>query len=225
MNRTAAREYAARRCWANIGNLGGDRSCPKLLEVGSCRECEVIAVAADDLLAREPTAAPALEAGRAAPLGPLAPSAAAEGHDRLTLVTFMLGDQALAVDVTRLVEVGAPRPVRRVPHRTRGAFLGLVNVQGRLEPCFSLSHVLGLEPIPEAAERRLVVVGDARHRCAFFAQKVALKDADQGAVGEPPATITAALDTHVRGILRLAGQSCAWLDVDRLINTLERSLT
>src|SRR5207253_2254797 len=125
----------------------------------------------------------------------------------------------LALEAKRIVEVSATRPVRRVPHRTGAAFVGLVNVRGKLEPCFSLSMVLGLSADRDPTEPRLIVVGDESRRCAFHAQRVSLREADATLVGDPPATVSAALDTHVLGIVRLADRPWSLLDVDRLLAT------
>ena len=141
-----------------------------------------------------------------------------------SVITFDVGGTSLALEAKRIVEVSATRPIRRVPHRASAAFLGLVNVQGKLEPCFSLSVVLGLPPDRDPSEQRLVVVGDESRRCAFHIQRVALREADLGLVGDPPATVSAALDTHVRGIVRLADRPWSLLDVDRLLVSLERTL-
>jgi chemotaxis-related protein WspD len=115
--------------------------------------------------------------------------------------------------------------VRRLPHRSGPIFRGLVSVKGRLEPCFSLAAALGLEGGEAPAERRLVVMGRPGRACAFQVAKVSLIEVARDAVGDPPATVKTALDTHVRGLLvGDEGRSWAWLDAERLINTLERSL-
>jgi chemotaxis-related protein WspD len=223
MMRSEARARALTRCWASIGVLGGDRSCPLLKECAHCRECEVIAVAADDLLTRVPAAG---DNGGAAGGLPAISSRAAPADSHMPVITFEVGGQDLALEVSRVVEVGAERPIRRVPHRIGLAFLGLVNVQGRLEPCLSLPAVLGLPERAEEAgvERRLIVIGDETRRCSFLAHRVALKEADPELVADPPVTVSAALDTHVRGILRLGGRLWSWLDADRLLTTLEARL-
>lgn len=252
MNREDARARASQRCWSTLGVLGGDRSCPELAERAHCRECPVIVVAAHQLLSRLDVDAgstvaklPTLAGEARAPSseGPRAPSSAGTtksptsaglaaprrgeldaAPQTFSVITFDVGGTSLALEAKRIVEVSATRPVRRVPHRTSAAFLGLVNVQGKLEPCFSLSVVLGLPPDRETAEPRLVVVGDEARRCAFHVHRVSLRDADLALVGDPPATISAALDTHVRGIVRLADRPWSLLDVDRLLASLERAL-
>jgi chemotaxis-related protein WspD len=212
MNRDEQRKRAAGRCWATIGALGGDRSCAVLRDV-HCRECEVLVLAADDLLAIAP---------RGSDRGPALVRETAQR--RLVMVTFEVGGHALALEVSQLVEVGAQRPVRRLPHRPGPIFAGLVNVKGRLEPCFSLAAALGLREEAPPAEPRLVVIGRAARACAFHVAKLSLLEIDAGAVGDPPATVTSAFDTHVRGVLQSEGRSWAWLDSERLMTTLERSL-
>ena len=225
MKREQARARAERRCWSTEGVLGGDHSCPELVERAHCRECNVLVVAAHLLLSRlpsddteaEPTVTVA--AGRAGQRG------APDSAQPFSVITFDVGGASLALETRRVVEVATMRPVCRVPHRASAAFLGLVNVQGRLEPCFSLAVVLGLPASDAETEQRLVVVGDESRRCAFYAHRVALREADHALLGEPPATVSAALDTHVRAIIRLAERPWSWLDADRLLASLERALT
>jgi chemotaxis signal transduction protein len=188
------------RCWSVIGVLGGDRSCPLLLTRGHCRECEVVEQAAHQLLSRPGLSPDARQREESDEI------AEAANADTFSVITFDVGGHNLALEAKRIVEVSEARAVCRVPHRTSPAFLGLVNVQGVLEPCFDL------------------VVGDENRRCAFLAQNVALREADLARVGDPPATVSGALDTHVRGILRLADRPWSWLDVDRLMSTLEKAI-
>ena len=223
MNRDEQRKRAAGRCWATIGALGGDRSCAVLREV-HCRECEVLVLAADDLLASAPSGSDrgqglVREAVQGQPFGP-----SRTVERRLVMVTFEVGGHALALEVSQLVEVGAQRPVRRLPHRPGPIFAGLVNVKGRLEPCFSLAAALGLREEEPPVEPRLVVIGRAARACAFHVAKLSLLEIDAGAVGDPPATVASAFDTHVRGVLQTEVRSWAWLDSERLMTTLERSL-
>lgn len=252
MNREQARARASERCWSSIGVLGGDRSCAELKERTHCRECPVLVVAAHQLLSRvevdtasplvrSPTSvgttraptsagttrAPTSSGATKSPTsaGTAAPRAEAEAAPQtFSIITFDAGGTSLALEAKRIVEVGNTRPIRRVPHRTSAAFLGLVNVRGKLEPCFSLSVALGLPPHRDEAEERLIVVGDESRRCAFHAHRVALREADLRLVADPPATVSAALDTHVRGIVRLADRPWSLLDVDRLLVSLERTL-
>ena len=94
----------------------------------------------------------------------------------------------------------------------------------RLWPGGSLGAMLGLPPTVEPGEPRLLVVGDDVRRCAFHVYRPALQEADSGGVGAPPATLSAALESHVRGILRLGDRPWSWLDADRLLTSLERRL-
>jgi len=225
MKREEARARAERRCWSTEGVLGGDRSCPELAERAHCRECNVLVVAAHQLLSRVPSDDAQTETALAFAAGRAWANGAPESAQPFSVITFDVGGASLALETRRVVEVATPRPVCRVPHRASAAFLGLVNVQGRLEPCFSLAVVLGLPADDAEAEPRLVVVGDESRRCAFYAHRVALREADHALLGDPPATVSAALDTHVRAIIRLAERPWSWLDADRLLASLERALT
>ena len=80
----------------------------------------------------------------------------------------------LAVD-----EIAELRGIHSLPHRRGGMLLGLVNVQGELVVCVSLSRILGFEEVMAAkaiaattAGRRLVVVRSESGRIAFPVDEV-----------------------------------------------------
>jgi chemotaxis-related protein WspD len=226
MKRDEARARANERCWSTIGVLGGNGSCPLLVELTHCRECEVITIAADQLLARTPSSGNE-EAARPPGVDRRAPGGRkpAQTFKTFSVITFEVGGQALALEAARVVEASAARTVRRVPHTTSAVFRGLVNVQGKLEPCFSLGALLGLADVAGAGEPRLLVIGDDARRCAFFVHKPSLEEANLDAIGAPPSTVSAALESHVRGIIRIHDRPWSLLDADRLLTNLERRLS
>lgn len=132
-------------CWRIIG-VAGDRSCPELQAYVHCRNCPVLAEAAQGFFDR---IAPAgyLDSWRAILEEP---AAAAEAATSSVLV-FRLDREWLALPTTALVEVTPARRVHTVPHRHGTPLSGLVNIRGQLELCVSLHAVLGLGTPPGAA--------------------------------------------------------------------------
>lgn len=166
-------------CWRIIG-VAGDRSCPELQSYVHCRNCPVLAEAAQGFF------------DRGAPPGYLdswrvileEPAAEAETATSSVLV-FRLDREWLALPTTALVEVTPARRVHSVPHRHGTPLSGLVNIRGQLELCVSLHAVLGLgvapaanaEPTSAAGTPRLIVVerttGPTPERWVFGVDDVA----------------------------------------------------
>ncbi|NBP88595.1 MAG: chemotaxis protein [Planctomycetia bacterium] len=124
-------------CWRQIG-VAGDRSCPDLATYIHCRNCPVMAGAAEQFFNRAPPAG-YLDEWRAVLDQP---SDAASGTGLSTLI-FRLNDEwfALAADV--LTEVTPQRRIHRIPHRSNAVLKGMVNIRGQLLLCGSLHGLLG----------------------------------------------------------------------------------
>jgi chemotaxis-related protein WspD len=145
-------------CWRRIG-VAGDRSCAELERHIHCRNCAVYADAAQRNLQRqvEPAYREAWARELARPEPAPAPTDAAA-------MVFRIGAEWLAVPVALAATVAPPAPVHRLPHRSGGALLGVVNVGGRVLPAVSLAPLLGIAtegvpaPLGRHAFERLLVL-------------------------------------------------------------------
>jgi chemotaxis-related protein WspD len=157
-------------CWNRIG-VNGDRTCPELEAHVHCRNCPVFSRAARSFFDRK------------APEGYLAEWSELLGRpsgngaiDDSALLVFRLGAEWLALALSVVSEVTAPRPVHRVPHRTNRVFSGLVSLRGQLQLCVSLHGLLEVEPPDPAVESlaspRLVVIRREAETWAFPADEV-----------------------------------------------------
>jgi chemotaxis-related protein WspD len=143
-------EQPVHDCWNQIG-VRGDVSCPELQRYLHCHNCPVHAAAALALLDREPPAGThaSWTAHFAEPLA----AAAAETEP---LFVFRIGADWLAMPAPLVVEVAPERTVHSLPHRRRGAVLGVVNVHGALVMCLSIGGVIGLDTVAAATPRAFV---------------------------------------------------------------------
>jgi chemotaxis-related protein WspD len=177
-------------CWNRIG-VRGDVSCPELPRHLHCHNCPVHAAAALALLDHEPPAGThaAWTAHFAAPLT----VAAAE---TVPLFVFRVGADWLAMPAALVAEVAPERTVHTVPHRRRGAVLGVVNVHGALVVCLSLAAVLGLDapasapPRPFARGRMLLIRhGEMRAACPVD-DVLGIQRVEAATLVETPASVT-----------------------------------
>ncbi len=213
-------------CWNRIG-VCGDRTCPELARFVHCHNCPVFSTASEQLLAAPPPPGYLEEAKTrlAAPPEVIVPDA----HSALV---FRIGEEWLALPVQVLVEVQAPRPVHRIPHRG-GLLAGLVNIRGELELCCKLGQMLAIASadtkpagsriaaLPAATSARLLVVQFERERWVFPVDEVdqvrRFHASDLSAV---PATVGRFGGRMSSGLFTHDDRTIGFLDPDRLRQAL-----
>lgn len=206
-------------CWQHIG-VQGDRSCEKLVDHVHCRNCERHAEAAMWLLDRHAVALGHTDA-------PQAPEVQV-AKTRPALL-FRIGQDWLALDPGRLLEVAPVSAIHGLPYRHGRVLLGVCNVRGVLVPVLALGPLLGLEPVVAGG----VAGGRPRHL---------ILDAPGGALVLPVDEVdgvqavpqSALVPAHQGGGLpasRLALhafqwqlRSVTWLDAQRLAQALLENL-
>jgi chemotaxis-related protein WspD len=135
-------------CWNRIG-VRGDVSCPELERHVHCHNCPVHAAAALALLDHEPPAGT-----HASWTTHFAEPLTTGARGTVPLFVFRIGSDWFAIPTGLIAEVAPERTIHTLPHRRRGAVIGLVNVHGALVVCLSLGAVIGLEGTPSAAPER-----------------------------------------------------------------------
>ena len=126
-------------CWNHIG-FRGDRSCPELERLGHCHNCRVFITASRRLLERELPPGYLEEWATA-----VAQPKEVGGATTESLLVFRLARELLALPTWTCEEVCAPGQIHTVPHLSNQVFLGLVNLRGEIQPCFSLAAALGIK--------------------------------------------------------------------------------
>jgi chemotaxis-related protein WspD len=212
-------------CWNRIG-VAGDQSCPKLAAAIHCRNCDVYADAAQRNL-RRPVGAQYREQWAALLRQPRENRL----DDDSAALVFRVGREWLALPAALIDSVAPEARGHRLPHRSGGGLLGVVNVGGKLCPQVSLATLLGIDAgaVQETTGRhvfaRLVVV-------RWEGQSFALPVADlhgivrypAGALGAPAATINKGLVRYLTGILSEAGMHIGVLDAPLLGHQMTRLL-
>ena len=210
-------------CWNQIG-VEGDRSCPELERVTHCRNCGVYSAAGRLLLEREVPidyvqewTSTFAESGSALSVR--------STEEMLSLILFRLGNEQFAISVRSLREVIRPTQIHSLPHRSDRLFLGLTSIRGEILLCASLQAFLDLEPVPISDHQRMLIVGANQRKWVFpvdqvySIQRFVLQD-----IQDPPVVITKTNAAYTQGILTWHDQQISCLDVERLIDTLDRSV-
>ena len=125
-------------CWRVIG-VGGDRSCPELETYIHCRNCPVMADAAEAFFNRAPPEG-YLDEWRQV----LETTSEGTESSGVSVLIFRLADEWFSLGAESLTEVTPLRRIHTIPHRSNSVFAGMVNVRGQLLLCCSLHGLLGL---------------------------------------------------------------------------------
>ena len=137
----SASEVQPPDCWRVIG-VGGDRSCPELETYSHCRNCPVMADAAEAFFNRAPPEGYLDEWRRV-----LETTSESTESSGLSVLIFRLADEWFSLVAESLTEVTPLRKVHTIPHRSNSVFAGMVNVRGQLLLCCSLHGLLGLRQL------------------------------------------------------------------------------
>ncbi|WP_296943650.1 chemotaxis protein CheW [uncultured Massilia sp.] len=221
MDTTGAIDPGRDDCWRRIG-VSGDRSCPELERHAHCRHCPVYAQAAQRSLQR-----PVDQGYRDAWARELARQAPPAPHTDSAAMAFRIGHEWLAAPLALAASVAPLAPVHRLPHRSRGALLGIVNVGGRLLPAVSLARLLEIDaaappPLGRHAFPRLLVLSTGAHGFALPVDEVHGVLRHAAADMRPAAaTVGHAPSPLLAGVIRDSALEAGLLDAARLRERLE----
>jgi chemotaxis-related protein WspD len=208
-------------CWSKIGTRG-DQSCPELKTLIHCRNCAVFAQAGRQLLDRPSPEAYQQEWSRL-----LGDGKSLGKRPALSFCVFRLGAEWLAFSSQVVVEVSEHKLIRRIPFRKDPVFCGLVNIRGELQLCVSLRTLL---EIPDAAQdsaktRRMLVCEKQGVRWVMVVDQMeGIRRCDTADLGKPPATISKAMEAHVKHVLADEGRQIGILDDELVFYQLNRSV-
>jgi len=210
-------------CWRTIGTRG-DQTCPKLKEYLRCMNCPVYHDKAQALLERLPAHMDdALGANQETEQAELL---SGTDGDRFNVLVFRLEGEWLGLPTRTLDEVSEPRGIHPVPHRRRGALLGLVNVRGVLIPCVSLARLLSLPA--DTSDRsalvnraRMLIIKDGARQIAVPVDAVeGIHAIRRQAVAPAPATLSAGTQSVATGVADCGKHRAGLIDPERLQQAL-----
>jgi chemotaxis-related protein WspD len=145
-------------------------------------------------------------------------------------VIFRLGREWLALPVHLFKEVTPVRVIHRLPHRTSGILLGIVNMRGEIRLCVSLKVILGIDDEPEEpAEgsriyKRMAVVEKERDQWVIPVDEIhGIHRYNRAELMKVPVTIAKATVKFTGGMLPWQGKSVGFLDDELLFYSMRRS--
>ena len=137
----------------------------------------------------------------------------------------------LALSTSVFSEVIEDRTIHSMPHRSSRVFLGLVNICGEIQLCFSLAAILGLTSRAENDSRgshivykRMIVVRQGRECWVSPVDEVyGVHHFDNENLDESPVTVSKTEVTFTTGLLAWNDRNVGLLDDELLFNALKRS--
>ncbi len=217
-------QRAGSGCWTTIG-VHGDLSCPELAKVVHCWNCSVFHSAAGLFFDRPAPADYRTERTRE-----LAEPDELEDKEKSSLLVFRLGSEWLALDLERVVEATAVRPVHSIPRRTNKVLLGLVNLRGRIQLCISLHGLLDVAGEAQhrgqaAVKTRLVVIEGEGGRYVFPSDEVVgVERVAQSELRGVPATLALSGSGHLESTFVFRGATTGVLEPGKLFRAIKERI-
>lgn len=211
-------------CWNSIGVWGSSSArCPRLAEMTHCRNCPVFIAAGSDLLNREFPPGYMNEWTEI-----LKQQKEPESANNISIIIFRIGQEFLALRSAIFREIINLHPVHRIPHRSNNVLLGVTNVHGELQLCFSLKALIGnndAEAADDSAAKMLVIQNGGE--CWVFPvdQVLGVFRCNDGAAQNVPVTVSKASGTFTKKVMFCDQREVGLLDDELLIYTLQRRIS
>lgn len=216
-------------CWKKIGVWSEVKErCPELEKVMHCRNCPVFASAGRHLLDQEvpenyikewTSFFSRVQAGKQEMVN--------------SAFVFRTGGEWMGLPAKLIQEVVDMGVIHSLPHRNSTILRGVVNIRGKLELCFSIGAILGIERFEREKEKddkyvspsRLVVAERNGERIVFPVSEIygSFRYAD-GMLQPLPVTVSGSRAAFTKGVLCVDGFDVGLLDDAVLYEALKRNV-
>lgn len=216
-------------CWKKIGVWSDvEQRCPKLESVIHCRNCPVYASVGRRLLEQQVP----LDYSRdwTTVFSRITEQEEAKKHSAFV---FRAGGEWLALPAKSIQEVVDMVKIHTLPHRSSTMLRGLVNIRGKLELCFSIGAVLGIDRFEKKKDEeskyvspsRLVVASPGGEKIVFPVSEVygSFRYTD-GMLQQLPVTVSGSKAAFTKGILCVDDIDVGFLDEKVLLEALMRNM-
>lgn len=146
------------------------------------------------------------------------PDNAAPATDKLTMVTFHLGDWLLGIDIRQIQEIRRHlglTPVPLAPEHVRG----VVNVRGEILTVVDLRTILGLGQTVPGRKTSNLIVRSGGESIGVLVERIAnVVQTRRQDLDELPANLHGAHGRFFQGVYQLENEVLLLLDVDEVLN-------
>lgn len=215
-------------CWNRIGVWSElEERCPELATVIHCRNCPVYTSAGRHLLDR-----PAPEDYTKEWTSIFSRVTSEKKEKILSAFIFRAGGEWFGLKAALIQEVVDMGPIHTLPHRSNAILRGVVNIRGKLELCFSIGGLLGIERFqkPETKRKyispvRLVVVEKDGDRIVFPVSEVyGFFRYSERMLQQLPVTVSGSKAAFTRGVLCVENFDAGFLNENALFEAFMRNV-
>ncbi len=140
------------------------------------------------------------------------------GSENMQLVTFRLGNEEYAVEITKVQEIILPGEMTRMP-RMPDYVKGLINLRSEVVPVVDLRRRFGLPEQAQTAETRIVVVDSRGKTLGVIVDAVdQVLRAPRSEIIPPPEVVATAGREYLIGLVRLGDRLLILPDVERFLD-------
>ncbi|MBI1911841.1 MAG: chemotaxis protein CheW [Deltaproteobacteria bacterium] len=135
-----------------------------------------------------------------------------QNEEKLSIISFFLGVNEYAFEVTDAVEVLKARQLTEVP-RTPEFIKGILSLRGEMIPVIDLKKRLGISLTADKASSRILVAAIEDVKAGFLVDKLSgVKEVSAGAVevAEP--------QKFIKGVIKVYDSNILLLDTSKLID-------
>lgn len=142
--------------------------------------------------------------------------------ESVALVTFAVGEDLFAADVSSVERVLKPRDASPVPNMPEW-LVGMMAYRGAAVPLLDLRRRFELPAIAQSDSRRIVVfVSQEGFTAAIVDSVLDVRGVDPAELEPPPPLVRGLARDYVRAVFRREGRLAILLDAARLLSSTER---
>ncbi len=146
-------------------------------------------------------------------------------ENALLYLTFRLGDEVFAIDVSKVREVLDLSPITKIPQST-DFMRGVINVRGNVIPVLDMRAKFGMPPIEESMDTRVIVMeismdGEDIVLGALADSVHDVKEINQDMIDPAPQLGTYCQKEIIHGIGKLEDGFVIILDIDLVFSSEE----
>lgn len=146
----------------------------------------------------------------------------AKRKDFLQVVSFSLGKEEYAIEITKVKEIILPKGITHVPQMP-DYIEGLINLRGNVIPVVDLRKRFGLVCDTETEHTRIMVTRMESKIVGLIVDSVSqVMKIPNAQIQEPPETIAGLARDYLMGIGKLDDRMIILLDIEKIMNAGEK---
>ena len=147
-----------------------------------------------------------------------------EGSGTLQLVSFRLGQEEYAVEITKVQEIILMGEITKVP-QTPAYIKGLINLRSSVIPIVDLRLRFGLPPQDGTDETRIMVVNvRGKTSCIIVDAVSEVLRISRDQIAPPPPTVAGLGREYLTGLVKLDKRLLILLDIERILDEQDGSV-